>query len=221
MKAKELIAVAESEVGYIGKKSNAELDSKTANIVGKFTKYAQDLYEAGYYNFNKNGWDWCCCFVDWCFLMAANGNKEEALKVKPVSIYGAVVKYAYEEFEKIDRTSILPTEGCQVFLFDDSGDGELAHTGIVIKVEEDKIKTIEGNWNNRVVLKEYSIDDKHIAAYGLPMYEAEPEPEPEPDDDSNNDPDWDSLTHFERISSLFSDLAVEFWELAEEEKRNK
>ena len=217
MKAKELIAVAESELGYIGKKSNAELDSKTANIVGKFTKYAQDLYEAGYYNGNKNGFDWCCCFVDWCFLMAANGNKEEALKVKPVSIYGAGVAPAFQEYAKIDRTSILPTEGCQVFFFDTSGDGQLAHTGIVIKVEGDTITTIEGNWNNRVVVKTYKTDDKLIAAYGLPMYEAEPEPDP----DEDNDDDWDSMSHLERISALFGHLADEFWALAEEEKRDK
>lgn len=174
MFAKDLIHVAEAEVGYIGKKSNADLESKTANIIGKFTKYAEDLFYEGYYNGNKNGFDWCCVFVDWCFWKAAGEDKAEALKVKPVSIYGAVVDPAFQEYAKIGRTSILPIEGCQAFFYDESGDGKLAHTGIVVKVEGNQITTIEGNWNDRVVIKSYSTDDELIAAYGLPKYDVEP-----------------------------------------------
>lgn len=50
MKANEPILVAFAELGYIGKKSNAQLDDKTANITGLWTKYARDLNDAGYYN---------------------------------------------------------------------------------------------------------------------------------------------------------------------------
>ena len=42
--ANKLISVAEAEIGYLEKASNASLDSKTDNV-GKanFTKYARDL----------------------------------------------------------------------------------------------------------------------------------------------------------------------------------
>ena len=57
--AKTVIDLAEQEVGYLEKASNANLDDKTANAgSGNYTKYARDLYNAGYYNGNKNGYAW-------------------------------------------------------------------------------------------------------------------------------------------------------------------
>ena len=45
--AEKLIQVAEQEVGYLEKKSNKDLDHKTANAgSNNFTKYARDLYPA-------------------------------------------------------------------------------------------------------------------------------------------------------------------------------
>ena len=88
MKAKDVIELALSEVGYLGKKSNAKLYEKTANTSGKYNKYAQELYEAGYYNANKNGFNYCAIFVDWLFYHLA-GSKEDAIEVKPYNIYNA------------------------------------------------------------------------------------------------------------------------------------
>ena len=64
-----LLKIAEAEVGYLEKKTNSNLNDKTANAgYNNWTKYARDLNNAGYYNGNKNGYAWCDCFVDWCFL---------------------------------------------------------------------------------------------------------------------------------------------------------
>ena len=69
--ARELVAIAEAEVGYLEKKSNADLDSKTGNAGSKnYTKYARDLHKAGYYQANKNGYEWCEVFNDWCHWIA-------------------------------------------------------------------------------------------------------------------------------------------------------
>ena len=44
MNEKQLIVYkALEEVGYLGKRSNKDLDDKTANAGGKYTKYARDL----------------------------------------------------------------------------------------------------------------------------------------------------------------------------------
>ena len=41
----QLLTTAKQEVGYLEKKSNKELDSKTANAgSNNYTKYARDLY---------------------------------------------------------------------------------------------------------------------------------------------------------------------------------
>jgi hypothetical protein len=69
--ASRLISIAEAEIGYREKASNAQLDSKNANSGSKnYQKYGRDLNKAGYYNGNKNGYEWCDQFVDWCFLQA-------------------------------------------------------------------------------------------------------------------------------------------------------
>lgn len=66
----KLLATARAEIGYIEKKSNAQLDDKTANAGDKnWNKYARDLDELGrVYNGKKNGYNWCDIFADWCFI---------------------------------------------------------------------------------------------------------------------------------------------------------
>ena len=63
--AKQVVDIALGELGYHEKASNNNLDSKTGNSGGNnWTKYARDLANAGYYNGNKNGYEWCDVFVD-------------------------------------------------------------------------------------------------------------------------------------------------------------
>ena len=173
MKASDLIRIAEAELGYIGKKSNKDLDDKTANIVGKYTKYARDLNEAGYYNGNKNGFDWCCVFVDWCFWVASNRSKEDAMLVKPTVSLGAGVYWAYKELLDKRMITINPQAGDQIFFTDSTG--ELSHTGLVksVNAEDQTLETIEGNWGNQVVSRKLPINDASIYAYGRPNYEVE------------------------------------------------
>ena len=57
--AENLINIARAEVGYLEKKSNKDLDSKTANAgSSNYTKYARDLYPS------LQGQAWCDMFVD-------------------------------------------------------------------------------------------------------------------------------------------------------------
>ena len=65
-----LLATAIAEVGYLEKKTNKNLDSKTANAgYNNYTKYARDLDAiSGFYNGKKQGYAWCDMFVDWCFV---------------------------------------------------------------------------------------------------------------------------------------------------------
>lgn len=74
--AETIINLAKREVGYKEKATNSQLDDKTANAgKGNYTKYARDLYDAGYYNGNKNGYAWCDVFVDWLFYKAFGKEK--------------------------------------------------------------------------------------------------------------------------------------------------
>ncbi len=199
MRASEIVRIATEERGYSGKKSNADLYDKTANVVGKYTKYSQELFEAGYYNGNKNGYSWCCCFKDWCFYVAAGRNKDAANAVCPTGVYGAGVKWAQMYMDKAGLISDTPEVGSVVFYID-TADGEYAHTGIVVGVNDTEITTIEGNWGKAVTQRVVKRTDPRIKCYGHPVYEAEPKPEPETPDQ----PDWG------KIADLFEDIAKEF-----------
>ena len=53
-----------------------------------------------------------------------------------------------------------------IIFFDWNGDGHVQHVGIVEKVENDKVCTIEGNSKDEVRNKNYSLTNKSIYGYG-------------------------------------------------------
>lgn len=173
MKASELLAVAMAESGYIGKKTNAQLDDPAANPGGKFTKYARDLAAAGYYNGDKNGFNYCCVFVDWCFYVAAHLNKDAAFAVKPVNEYGASVRFIRGMFPE-DRIYLNECKPGDQVIFQDAKQ-VLQHTGLVASVSGNSFTTIEGNITskNSVGSRSFAIDDPSIYCFVRPYYEPE------------------------------------------------
>ena len=185
MTGAQVIEVARREIGYIGKKSNAQLDDPTANVSGNWTKYGRDLNDAGYYNGNKNGYDYCCQFVDWGFLQAAGGDKTKATSVKPSPIYGAVVKYVKQAFVQLGRFDTTdPRVGDQIIFREWNKtlkEWIPSHTGIITAVDTaaGKISTIEGNVGGHAVKeKSYKLTDSYIDGFCHPFYDEDPEPDP-------------------------------------------
>ena len=176
MKASELIAFARTQLGYVGKRYiTDDLDSFEApNGNGDFTKYARDMYNAGFYNMNKQGWDgWCTIGVDWCFYQVA-GSKEEADKVNPIGTCAAGAEFAWRDYCAAGLNVDVPAVGDRVFFFDSFG--ECYHVGLVSEVGENgAIETIEFNGPGDVVYtrdRNYKIDK---IKFGRPRYEAETE----------------------------------------------
>lgn len=170
MTSAELLAIAVAEVGYLEKASNSQLDDKTANPgPGNMTKYSRDLYKAGYYGgHSKQGFAWCCCFVDWCFLQAANGDKGLAQNISCQSgIYGAACNYSAKYYKQAGRFDSVPSAGAQVYFGDSSS---WKHTGLVEAVDASYIYTIEGNSSNGVNRRKYARTNKTILGYGHPLY---------------------------------------------------
>lgn len=180
----KVLEIALNEVGYKGKKSNSQLDSKTANQSGKYNKYARDLDNiSGFYNGKKNGYDWCDIFVDWCFVKAYGVDKALELLCQPKKSTGAGCSFSMNFYKKKGQFYKTPEIGDQIFFA--NGD-DIYHTGLVYKVENGRVYTIEGNSGNSEVAKwDYPIGADYIAGYGRPAYNEEikpiPEPIPEPD----------------------------------------
>ena len=125
-----LIKIAEAEIGYLEKKSNSQLDSKTANVgSANYTKYWRDVKP------EYQGQPWCAAFVSWCFEKAFGlETAKKLLKHWP---------YTYcPTLGDLFVKNANPKVGDIVIFY---RGGEFAHTGIVTAVSGDRFETIEGN----------------------------------------------------------------------------
>lgn len=174
----KVISIALNEVGYLEKKSNSQLDDKTANAGDKnYTKYARDLHKLGdFYNGNKNGFSWCDVFVDWCFVTAFGEERALELLCQPKKSCGAGVGFSCDYYKNKGQFYTKPEVGDQIFFKDSKG--VRTHTGLVYQVDNNYVYTVEGNTGNGVKKKKYAINSNSIYGYGRPKYKVESQPTP-------------------------------------------
>ena len=163
----KLLNVAKNEIGYLEKRSNSQLDSRTANAgSNNYTKYARDLYPS------LQGQPWCDMFVDWCFVQAFGRVAAQQLLGGGFSAYTPTSAQYYKTKGQYHKDS--PQPGDQIFF---KNSQRICHTGIVYEVTMTKVRTIEGNTSDSsevianggaVCCKEYSLDNSRIDGYGRP-----------------------------------------------------
>lgn len=166
----KVLSIAEAEVGYLEKKSNSQLDSKTANAGNNnYTKYARDLFPS------LQGMAWCAMFVAWCFYKAF--GKETAKKM--LGGLSADCDEVAEQYKSMGRWYKTPKVGDQILFIKNGND--YYHTGLVYKVDSSKVFTLEGNTasgsavipnGGAVCKKSYSLSDPRIGGYGRPKYDS-------------------------------------------------
>lgn len=178
---RKVIALAMSEVGYLEKKSNDLLDEKTVNAgSANFTKYARDLDALGdFYNGHKQGYAWCDVFVDWLFVKCFGVEAALKLLCADRKSSGAGCTYSlnyYKAKGQFYTRATKPQVGDQIFF---GAVGDSYHTGIVYKVDDTTVYTIEGNTSGEagvvpngggVFRKSYLGNNTAIAGYGRPAY---------------------------------------------------
>ena len=126
----KMIQVAKTEVGYLEKRSNSNLDSKTANAgSNNYTKYWRDI-EPSY-----QAQPWCAAFVSWVLMQAfGQATAKKMLKHWPYvyvpTLAGKFTNYANPQVGDI----VMFKRG-----------GTFTHTGIVTSVSGDYFTTVEGN----------------------------------------------------------------------------
>ena len=113
--------------------------------------------------------EWCACFVSWCSNECGYIDN------------GIIPKYSYcptgadwfKQRGQWAERDITPEPGMIIF-FDWASrggqDGVTDHTGIVEKVEDGRVYTIEGNSGNACREKSYPIGWYEIYGYGVPSY---------------------------------------------------
>lgn len=167
-----LIATAVDQVGYIGHRSNSQLDTPTANGGGKYNKFARDLDALGdFYNGPKNGFDWCDVFVDWCFVQTFGRNLAQKLTFQPDRSCGAGTAYSLGYYKNHGHFVATPQPGDQIFF----GDARSTwHTGIVTRVAGGTVYTVEGNAGSPLGVHEfrYFLSTPAIKGFGRPDWSA-------------------------------------------------
>ena len=179
---KDLVALAINEVGYLEKRTNAQLDSKTANAgSNNYTKYARDLDALGdFYNGPKQGYAWCDVFSDWLFVKTSGRADAQRLLGQPNRSYGAGVDFSAQYYKNMGRWFKSPEIGDQIFF--KSSRYQYAHTGIVVDVTDSYVYTVEGNTSGAsgvisngggVCQKRYARNYVNIIGYGRPNWTAD------------------------------------------------
>lgn len=121
-----------------------------------------------WYGFNSRV-EWCACFVSWC------ANECGYINAGVIPKYAGCVngvQWFKDRGQWLDG-SAEPAPGMIIFFdwADESGqDGLSDHTGIVQKVENGKVYTVEGNSGDSCRVNEYSIGYYEILGYGAPAY---------------------------------------------------
>ena len=194
----KLLDIALNEVGYLEKETYDQLDEKTANAGDEnYTKYQRDLAKISYFNSSKKGVAWCAVFVCWCFVQAF--GKAAALKLlcqpsKDNCGAGCNSQMNYYKNKKRFYTS-NPQPGDQI-IFWSSNKTEASHTGLVYKVDNTYVYTVEGNTSSSsgvvanggaVAKKKYKLTYNRIAGYGRPDYGEAPVIEDEVQQEESSD----------------------------------
>ena len=110
--------------------------------------------------------EWCACFVSWCAGQC--GLLEDGVIPKFASC-GAGVNWFQSRGQWLDGTA-TPEPGMIIFFRWYGSDSLIAdHVGIVERVENGRVYTIEGNSNNMVRQNSYPVGYGEIKGYGVPV----------------------------------------------------
>ncbi len=164
-----VIAIAAAEVGYLEKKSNKDLNSKTANAGTKnYTKYGKW--------FGMNPAYWCAMFISWIFYKAY--GTETGKKI--LGTYSASCETIRQKFIKNKRYYTKNPKIGDIVFFSGSRHSGANHIAIVYQIKDNKIYTVEGNTSGAsgvvdngggVAKKSYVINNSKILGYGRPLYD--------------------------------------------------
>ena len=111
---------------------------------------------------NCNYEAWCATFVSWC-LNNAGVPKSIAIRSISVRVYESTYRTRNQFYLKGEYQ---PQPG-DLIIFSSAG---ASHIGIVVKSDETKVYTIEGNTSNMVAQRSYSLDFEQITGYIKPNY---------------------------------------------------
>lgn len=161
--ADDLLAVAESQLGYRESTENYQVDEDDRKL--GYTRYG-DWYGDNYGH-------WCAMFVSFCLHYAEIPTQDfpwEANCQRWIDELSEEKWDLYRPYDPESDENYVPVPGDLIF-FNTDDDPESDHVGIVKEVEpatesrEAQVVTIEGNSSNRVEENTYDLTDDAIMGY--------------------------------------------------------
>ena len=147
---KDLLAVARTQLGYIQNNRNFRIDG--TGLLNAYTRYG-DWYGAPYA-------EWCAMFISFCLEYA--GVPAAAVPRDASCTNWHRVFYGMGAYEVADGYTPEPGD----LMFFTEGDSMLlTHVGIVERVEDGVVTTIEGNVGGTVGRRTHSMTDSDVAGY--------------------------------------------------------
>lgn len=115
---------------------------------------------------NWGRFEWCACFLSW--VADQNGIMED--KVPKFINVGDGARFYQSKKRYYKKNEYTPKAGDIIFI-DWNNNDRIDHVGMVLKVEDGLVYTIEGNRRDAVRLESYKVNSNYIAGYGAPTYE--------------------------------------------------
>ena len=170
---REDIVLALEEYDLSDKQCKALLKSPSplADVFKDFEKRETDHMDNIWYGFGSRV-EWCACFVSWCADQCSYIDT------------GVIPKFAgcvngvqwFRDRGQWADNAIEPVPGMIIFFdWDNKGhsgpqDGQSDHVGIVWKVEDGIIYTVEGNSGDSCRVNQYPVGHYEILGYGIANY---------------------------------------------------
>lgn len=143
-----------------------------------WNKYAEIMDQVkGFYNGIKQNQPYCDIFYD-CGCYVCYGREAALyLTCQPEKSCGAGCRFSAEYYQAKGRFfKSNPETADQIFF--GTGWDNVYHTGMVVKVENGIVYTIEGNTSDMVAERQYPMNSPKIFGYGRPRWDGEDAPAP-------------------------------------------
>lgn len=159
-----VLKIALSQLGYHEGEENDYTGSNPSSSAN-CTEYAR-IYSKTY---NKNCFDWCATFVNWCLNQAHVDYAYGEMGCQRWIEDYLIPQGLYQKSNAYGGT--YTPQPADLIFFDWDKNGYWSdHIGIVLYTTDTTVFTIEGNTSDNVGLKSYPLNDAQIVGYGTPEY---------------------------------------------------
>lgn len=156
-------------------KQKAWLSSQLGTREGSnnWNKYAEDQNMTKLLGWRAQNQPWCNIFCNAAFITVFGLESGAAMIYQKIGSGSALCRTS-AQFFKDHNAFVHSPEECDIVFFYSGGD--INHQGMVTKVSNGLITTIEGNSSDAVSARTYRISDPSIAGFGRPNWSVVAQP---------------------------------------------